>query len=241
VPAAVDERAVLGAGNNGDLYEAVFAAHGLAFERLPFAFVARDRPPPYYGNLTVLSPGHADEVTVELADLAMKSGGALGVKDSFGELELGGNGFEVLFGASWIWRAPGARAAPSGWRAVTEPDDLALWEAGWKAAGSPADGRMFGETLLRSGRLSFLGVKREDGFVAGCIACRSGACLGVSNVFSTDGDAKVFAQAADAVAALDGSLPLVGYESGDALDDARRAGFEAVGDLRVLVSEVAVF
>jgi hypothetical protein len=44
----------------------------------------------------------------------------------------------------------------------------------------------------------------------------------------------VFDLAASAVGALNPKVPIVGYESGDDLDCACGAGFEAVGNLRIL-------
>ena len=70
------------------------------FERVPYAFVGHDRPPPYYSNLTTLDPDHTYAIPQELARFALKFGGVLGLKDSFCLLELEKNGFETLFEAS---------------------------------------------------------------------------------------------------------------------------------------------
>lgn len=99
---SVDQRAIMAAHNNADLYEAMFSSQGLRYQRLPIAFVGRDRPPPYYSNLTTLSPDRTDEVTEHIRVLARRFDGAVGVKDSFCRLELEAQGFETLFGASWI-------------------------------------------------------------------------------------------------------------------------------------------
>jgi len=238
---SVDERAVSGAKNNADLYEAMFRSHGLAYERWPFAFVGRDRPPPYYSNLTVLSHDSHDDVMAQLADLASRFEGAVGVKDSFCRLRLEGNGFRTLFEASWIWRAPENHHFPGTWRVVDSPDDLISWEESWKKNGSPTQHRMFPGPMLDLPDMFFLGSKNGDTFEAGCIANTSEACIGISNVFSTSPSAEAFAEAAAAVSAIDPRLPVVGYEAGRELDYARRAGFETVGDLRILVSKAAVF
>ena len=44
------------ARNNADWYEAMFAAHGLAYERSDKAFIGLDAPPPYYSNITLQAP-----------------------------------------------------------------------------------------------------------------------------------------------------------------------------------------
>jgi hypothetical protein len=58
--------------------------------------------------------------------------------------------------------------------------------------------------------------------------------IGLSNVFDTGGDLdSAWPGAAAAVEALWGSMPVVGYDSGAALDAARRAGFDSIGELVV--------
>ena len=237
----VDQRAIIAAGNNADLYAAMFDVHGLAYERPPHAFVGKDRPPPFYSNLTVLSPGHADEIVLRLRDLAQAFDGAIGLKDSFSELNLGPNGFDVLFGASWIWREAGPQAGPGAWERVETGADLVLWEAAWKLSGSPTPQRMFTDGLLERPDIALLGLRRGEGFAAGCIANISDACVGISNVFSRSPDDDVFAQAACAVASVAPHLPIAGYESGSDLKQAREAGFATVGDLRILVARAARF
>ncbi len=236
-----DDRAVMAANNNADLYEAVFAAHGLRYERHPYAFVGQDRPPPYYSNLTVLSANHRDEIVSELRQLAHRFDGAVGLKDSFCRLDLRDNGFEVLFEASWIYKAAAAGSVPDGWWRIDNPHDLEQWEDAWKRWGSPTRVRMFNEAMLRNPAIWFFGKAKSGTFEAGCIANRSAACIGISNVYSSSSADGAFVEATAAVAAIDKDLPVVGYEAGDALDYAKRAGFETVGDLRILVAEAARF
>lgn len=238
---AIDHRAIVAAGNNADLYAAMFSSHGLRYDRLPYGFVGRDRPPPFYSNLTVLSPGHAGEIDLQIRTLAQSFDGALGVKDSFCELDLGPSGFDVLFNASWIWRDAGLPTCTSTWTRIATETDLRFWETAWKQAGSATQHRMFTGTLLEQPEIAFLGQKRGDGFEAGCIANISDGCVGISNVFSLSLPDDVFRQATAAVASIAPHLPIAGYEAGPALNHARQAGFEAVGDLRVLVSRAARF
>lgn len=237
----VDQRAIIAANNNADLYAAMFASRGLAHERLPHAFVGKDRPPPYYSNLTVLAPGHAADIAAELRGLSDNFDGAIGLKDSFCEMELQANGFETLFGASWIWRDAGGNAGPSAWERIETGAELECWEAAWKQAGSPTPERMFAPALLERKDIAFL-VHRVDGAIeAGCIANISGDCVGISNVFARAPSRHVFAQAAAAVSCVAPHLPVAGYESGADLGHANRAGFTAVGDLRILVAKAARF
>jgi len=238
---AVDERAIIAASNNADLYAAMFASHGLGYERLAYAFVGKDRPPPFYSNLTVLAPGHAGDVGLQLRALAQTFKGAVGLKDSFCELDLGSSGFETLFGASWIWRDAESQAGPSGWERITDEAGLKLWEEAWKQSGSPTPHCMFPPRLLERPGIVFLGHRAGGQFEAGCIANISETCVGISNVFSRSPSEGVFAQATAAVASVAPKLPIAGYESGKDLDHARAAGFRTVGDLRILVARATRF
>jgi hypothetical protein len=239
-PMNADPRAIMAASNNADLYTAVFCAHGLEFTRKLYGFIGHDRPPPYYSNLSVSLPGHADTVTSELRALSEKIDAGIGVKDSFCELALEGNGFEVLFEASWIWRAPSRDRAP-GWVRIDSAAGLESWEAAWKQSGSPTPHRMFPAALLERADTVFLGEVVDGAILGGCIATISDDCVGISNVFSVSDSKEVFAQATAAVAGIESDLPIVGYESGNDLGHARDAGFSAVGDLRILVARKARF
>jgi hypothetical protein len=233
-----DERTLSAARNNADWYEAVFAAHGVRYRRLPEALVALDQPPPYYSHLVTLQPG---EVRAHLAGLATKFRGRVGLKDSFCRLDLGEHGFSTLFQASWIWRAPRPGRLPPGWEIVRDARGLARWEQGWTRNGSPADRRMFPDSLLQRNDVTFLARTDGDRVVVGCIANRSADCIGLSNSFAEGATAQTSAEAAGAVAAIAGPLPVVGYESGTDLAFALAAGFEEVGPLRILVAEAARF
>ena len=122
-----------------------------------------------------------------------------------------------------------------------KPGDLSLWEEGWRKNGSPTDQRIFPEPILSRSDVFFLGRKSNGRFLSGCIANLSDGSVGLSNIFSESSSEDVFAEAADAVSAVNGDLPVVGYESGPELEHAARSGFDIVGDLRVLVSRNAEF
>ncbi len=238
---AYDPRAITAAKNNADWYQTMFEAHGLRYKRLPFSFVGIDRPLPYYSNLTVLQPGHGVEIRSELTRLANSISPVLGLKDSFCELTLAENGFETLFEASWIWREPRVAAMPDKWSVVGSPSRLRLWERSWNANGSPADRPLFLDALLGREDTVFLGLEHQGRYIGGCIANLSQDCIGLSNVFSETPSAKLFSEAADAVGSIMSDHPIVGYERGQDLDFAISAGFETVGNLRVLLANDAQF
>ncbi len=236
----VDERAILAANNNADLYEAMFSSHGLSYERLPFAFVGKERPPPFYSNLTTLSPDHAQEIAQQVEIVCKHFTGRIGLKDSFCQLDI--EGFEELFSASWIWQAGGIQT-PANWEPVLSETDLMLWEEAWKELDSANKHRMFNSAMLNRSDVTFFGVKKQGEYEAGCIANRSDSCIGISNIFSKNGSDRavsstIFGQATAAVSSIDPLLPIVGYESGEDLESATSAGYSAVGDLRILLSSI---
>ncbi len=224
-----DPRVTLAAANNADLYQVVFRGHGLRFRRSDNAFVAVDQPPPYYSQMTVLSPDDPEAILAEVDALAQRAEAVVGLKDGFSTLDLTGRGFETLFDAQWIWRAP--QSAQPTWKVVSSAAGLDCWEAAWKRGGSPTDVRMFPPDMLGDASVAFLANWDGDQIVAGCIANLSPDCVGVSNVFGSD----AFAAAAKAVGALYPTLPIVGYESGPDIENAIRAGFETIGTLRIWI------
>jgi hypothetical protein len=236
-----DKRAIIAANNNADLYQAMFASHALRFERTPYAFVGHDGPPPYYSNLTVLVPGCSTQVTSHLRHLAREFSGSIGLKDSFCDLELRTYGFDVLFDASWIWHANAASTVATDWIVVRSSRDLEKWEEAWKLSGSPTEVRMFRDAMLQRPEIFFLGKSNGESFEAGCIANVSSGCIGISNVFSISGGSDTFQEATDSVASISRGFPIVGYMSSGGLDVARRAGYEATGDLRILMAKNARF
>ena len=176
-------------------------------------------------------------------DLVEAVGHPFTVKDSRAHLDLAPLGFRVLFDAEWIrlehdapTHAGGLLAA--GWRRLTTPDELARFEDAWRAHGSPATTRVFLPALLADESVAFLAVERDAAIVAGVVANRSTHVVGLSNFFAAGPE--VDAQFAGAVAAVRRSspgLPVVGYESGEALARARREGFRAAGALRIWILE----
>lgn len=224
-----DPRVSLAAANNADLYQAVFRGHGLRFRRSDIAFVALDRPPPYYSQMTVLSPDDPEAILEEIDALAQRTESTVGLKDGFATLDLAACGFETMFDAQWIWRAP--QRAQTEWQVVSTSAGLEQWEEAWKLGGSPTDVQMFPPDMLGDTTITFLAKWDGDQIVAGCIANLSPDCVGLSNIFGSI----AFAAAAKAVGALYPSQPIVGYESGPDIEHARQAGFETIGPLRIWI------
>ncbi|MCZ6637843.1 MAG: hypothetical protein O7C66_06565, partial [Alphaproteobacteria bacterium] len=120
---SIDHRAVLAANNNADLYQAVFIAHGLRYRREPHAFLGLDDAPPYYSNMTTLTPQDTSRQRAELNKLSSEFRGGFGVKDGFCRLHLADSGYRILLEATWLWAAP--MTAPGtpmpGWERIQTP------------------------------------------------------------------------------------------------------------------------
>jgi hypothetical protein len=163
-------------------------------------------------------------------------GAGCSVKDSFADLELVDEGFRVLFRGEWLLaKREDAPALPSRWWVVETREQLEDWETAWGASSETSG--LFRSSLLANPAIAVLA--RGDGkkIVAGAVVNRSATVIGVSNVFHhTNGDVEsVWRDAASAAQAQWGPLPVVGYDSGAALDGAHRAGFASVGELVVWV------
>ena len=188
------------------------------------------RTPPLYPDAVTLLP----DVSVEHLLSSVDTTGGCSVKDSFACLDLGAAGFEALFWAEWVGRRPahGQLAARPGWSAVTTVPQLRAWEECWGVL--PSGPGFFRPALLQIESVAVLG--RWDGgrVVAGAIANRSAAVIGLSNVFDAAGDlVSAWAEAAHVASTLWGDMPTVGYDAGDSLDAPLKAGFERIGELVV--------
>lgn len=220
----------LAARNNAEWCEAMCRSHGLAGSFSPQAWTAAVRTPLFYPDAVTLAPA-AD--AAELVDVIDTAAPGASIKDSFADCDLTGYGFGVLFDAQWIWRPAGPPTAASDleWDVVREPASLHEWALAWDGGDGNAD--LFGPALLEDPATFVLAGRSADGrVVAGAVASRSEAVVGVSNLFAVDAEAAW----PGVLAALDGlfpAVPVVGYEHGEDLADAVRHGFEPVGPLRV--------
>jgi hypothetical protein len=231
--------------NNARWCDRVCAAHGRPGDYASLAWCQRRPSPPYYPNLVTLAPA-ADRrrLAPVLAQLASPRGpGAHAVKDSFARLDLAGDGYDLLFEASWVWREPaggsvGGDRAPFQWSRVRSRADLRAWEAAWRSqSGLPAGEAapaLYPASLLRIPGLTFLAGCHEGRTVAGCAVTRANGVLGLACIFpGPAGHPEVVASLAAHLEANCPGLPLAGYESGADLECLRACGFRELGPLRV--------
>lgn len=246
------EQIAQAAHNNAVWCDTICRAHGQPGVFRDSIWINQHTVPRFYPNaVTLVAPpllragegagGEGQRASIN--DLvALRSAGSCSVKDSFCALDLAPLGFQLLFEAEWLWR-PAALPPPDSdiagirWAKVSSADELAAWETAWN--GVPADelaspARIFLPTLLADEQIAFIAAYRDQRIVAGAIANRTRAVVGVSNVYApADDTAHYWAGCvASAIAAFPG-MPLVGYERGDELAVACALGFERLGPLRV--------
>jgi hypothetical protein len=70
------------------------------------------------------------------------------------------------------------------WVRVTHAEELAVWEAAWRAGQEPFVGwpRLFPDQLLTNEDIAVIAAIRKGKVVAGAIGNRTGAVVGLSNI-----------------------------------------------------------
>lgn len=231
-----DPRVVRAAAANVAWCDMVCRAHGIPGSVVHGLWRAGGQPPPFHPDVVTLVPG---QPAAAVAQVVPRREGA-SVKDSYGDLDLAGHGFAVLFEAEWIWleavapgssgRSPGpARGRGEGpeWEEAADATALERWAVASGQAGT------FPPVLLADPAVRFL-TARADGEVVGRAALGLGAgVVGVGNVWS--GGPGVWETLGAVGSRLYPGRPLAGYEHGADLAEAVAAGFVPVGRLRVWV------
>ena len=205
--------------NNATWCASVIRAHGKTAHFAPTLWWSVEPSPPLYPRAVTLAPVLDAGAEQRLARLA--PGDA--VKDSFATLPL--DGFDLLFAATWYWRAPkGGAPAPL---YVRTPEALARWVAAWGQ-----DEGILPPALLQDPSVHFLTLAEGGRIAAGCILNLGAEVMGLSNLFGRDTAAR--ARMIEAAAREAGAHPLVGYEAEGADADWTATGFLPLGRLRVL-------
>jgi hypothetical protein len=191
---------------------------------LVHTWVNAEPVPRFYPNVVTLTAGDADVAEQRQAVRILQKShlpGRWAVKDSFKTLDIARLGFEVLLEANWIRKAhPKAGTMVSGlsWERVRPGGDA------------------FPAALFSDENFATFSAKRDGTVVAGGTFYRADGVVGLSNVVAEcDDEPAVWRDLASLAAATFPGLPLVGYESDDELDAARKAGFEIGDPLRIWV------
>ena len=227
--------AAAAAKNNAGWCDAICRSHGLHTELDMDAWTSRERTPPLYPDAVTL--------VAELSafGLLARIDGSAGssIKDSFASLDLRVHGYRVLFDAQWIVCRDRTVVLPGRaplWSRVRTTAELAAWEDAWRRE---ADFHgLFRAQLLKEPDVSVLAAHSHDCIVAGAVLFCAAGVVGISNFFSErEHRASCWEGCVAAAGEIFPDLPLVGYESGDALTLAVAHGFDTAGPLRVWVRE----
>lgn len=191
--------------------------------RTPTLWGAADPPRWYPHRISLASQLAAPDAVAGLRDDA-----DCWVKDSFSSLELGEHGFTPVVHASWIHRVPQSPVAVGGWSLVASAAELHDWAVASGTLG------VVTASLLGCPQVKFLSVREGGAVVAGAVLTCGTDVVGLSNVYS-DGQTpeETWGVVTAAATHLFPGRDLVGYEDGEGLEAAVRAGFSQVGELRL--------
>lgn len=209
-------------------------AHGTVGRFLVHTWVNVEPVPRFYPNVVSLTTGAADiDEQRQIVDMLLKSNlpGRWAVKDSFKTLEIARLGFDVLFEANWI-RLPQSKPDST---VVGFPRSGALVSGlSWERAKPGGDA--FPAALFSDENFAMFSGSRNGAVVAGGTLYRADGVVGISNVTADVDEAPaVWRDLAILAASTFPDMPLVGYESGDELKAAHKAGFELGDPLRIWV------
>ncbi|TCP29994.1 hypothetical protein EV207_10788 [Scopulibacillus darangshiensis] len=150
------------------------------------------------------------------------------IKDSFSSLQLPEGEYSVLFNAHWIYHAPvksGSQKAVK-YRPVSSTEDLRLWTT------THGSGDVFTSGILSHPDVTFY-ANKGDHIESGFIVNVHENTVGVFNVFSTKISSSLWTDIIQSVSQNHECLHIVGYEQDKDYENAIRAGWENIGDLRV--------
>ncbi|BCJ27884.1 hypothetical protein [Actinocatenispora sera] len=117
----------------------------------------------------------------------------------------------------------------AGWRRIDDGEALTAWVAAWGGGAG-----IFRPELLTDPDVALLARYDGDTVTGGAVANRSAGSIGISNLYASTGDpASVWRGAVATAYEIFEPLPVVGYEHGDDLAAAVRAGCTPLTDLRI--------
>ncbi len=224
---AVDPRVASAARNNAEWCEAV-TRHWGGRSRFEAEFwINPGEAPIFYPNAVTLMPMEWVPTAIAVAE------DGFAVKDSFASMDLAPLDYVPLFEATWIWRdpEPAPRSGDATWRIVRDAASLSRWADAWQEG---TQATPFRPALLEEPNHAFIAGEVAGRIVAGCVASRSAAVVGISNQFGPD---DLAAGCLTAVQGFAPSLPVVGYEQRPALALMKSLGFQELGPLRVWLKE----
>jgi hypothetical protein len=211
--AAMDPRLIAAVQNNARWCDLVCRAHGLPTVVSEQMWTAPEGSQRLYPDAMTLAP----RLDADFVLRQIETSPGCSVKDSFADLDLSQHGFIVLFDARWLYREPASpRTRPRlDWQLITSNDDLERWAAAADLKG------IIRPELLDDPTVRVLAVRDEQAVRAvravraGAIMNRTGATVGLSNVFTTaTTPTSAWRDLPGAVGDVFGGVPIVGYEHG---------------------------
>lgn len=202
-------------------YEDVLALHGIPTAVDDALWRALAEPPRWHSAAKTLRPDAPVEQVVE----AVSAFGPCSVADSYGTLDLTGVGFERLFTASWLHRAPLPADAewPPGWGVVEEEAELDRWNDAFDTTG------VLLPSVLTHPGFTVLACRGGDRLLGGAVLHVAGEVVELSNCWAEGDLPEDVAAMVACAAALHPGRPLVGYARGDELQRWEAAGFDRTG------------
>ena len=218
----MDPRLVAAVETSRRWYDDLCAVHEVPVWADEHLWVALAAPPAYHSCVKTLTPGVGRDAV--LAAMERHEGG--GVADSFGNLDLAGDGYDLLVEATWLHHEGFTDAVwPEGWSLVRDADVLGSWAAAHDYAG------VLVAAVVGHPRLRVLARFEDDVPVAGAVVHDAGAVAGLSNVWSADRPltASDHADLLACAAVLHPGRPVTDYAWGEDLVPMLEAGYEPLG------------
>lgn len=155
----------------------------------------------------------------------------LSIKDSFSNLDMSLLGYKILFEAEWICHAPipVQVSITTDWHTIQTEEEVVNWTTACELEG------IITADILRHPDVKIFkkGVFNDE---KGFIVNQGAKVIGISNVFSKDGNNKEYwSEIPQIVSTRFLRLPLVGYEHGEGLKAALKSGWKSIGPLRVWI------
>jgi len=231
------------ARNNAAWCDAVCRAHGRPGVFADTLWFNHDETPRFYPDAVTTEGAQAGAAQLDALDALIAADQRRGwaVKDSFAALDLSSRGFRTLFDAQWIHREPSTVRREQArddlhWVRVADAVALHAWELA--LMGDPADDHraspIFVPRLLASDGVALFAAERAGEIIGGGALIMAAGVVGASNVFGALADrTDVWHGLLDQAERLYPGAAVVGYERGDDLEIACKAGFDPVGPLRV--------
>ena len=215
-------------------------------QNLPSAKTTHDwhcfvKAPPYYPNIITRSRKWKPDVAFELIGKTaiMEQWDGWSIKDSYACLDLASAGFKKLFDAKWVFLSHQNFCASKlkssvKFKVIGGSVELARWCAAWDSGGE-LGAKIFHTDLLNNQELYFIVGYDGHRFVVGCLLNWSGSCVGVSNFFSQTDQNLAWSGLVEFIYAQFGQVHVVGYVRAEIYKSLVQFGYEAVGELAVLV------